>query len=62
MGIFDDLKNKIGAPDLGDMEKYAMRPGETVEEYFKRVGAGDEQIGELMKTAVAMNASSASND
>ncbi len=62
MGIFDDLKKKTGAPDLGDMEKYAMRPGETVEEYFKRVGAGDEQIGELMKTAAAMNASSASND
>ena len=62
MGIFDDLKKKIGAPDLGDMEKYAMRPGETVEEYFKRVGASDDAMAELMKTAAAMNASSASND
>lgn len=48
MGLFDKLKDKTGEPDPGDMEKYAMRKGETPEEYFRRVGASDEAMAELI--------------
>ena len=54
MGLFDKLKDKRGEPDPGDMEKYAMRKVETPEEYFRRVGASDEAMAELMKCAKAM--------